>query len=345
MATRSKVDKDPILSVSVPNRVDLAGGTLDIFPLYLLVPGSKTVNAAISVESVVEVRYLSKRRAARIVSANYGISADAPDTHGFAVDGKLGLLSHALRFHEPLRGVEFLFRNEAPVGSGIGASSALLVATLLALDRLAGIRRPWEETARAAMEIEACHLGTLTGRQDHLAALRGGVQGIDFIPGRVVSTRLPPTAPFPKLLAAHGVLADTGKAHHSGATNWRMIRRAIEGDAAVLGKFRKIAAAANEAWAAVSAGDPGAAADAVAAEWAVRKTLAPGITTPAVEKALSSRTLGKLLRGAKLCGAGGGGMLFGILRDPSDRAAAEDSLRSAGFSVLPFHLSAGPRYR
>lgn len=342
---KGKVDREPILSVSVPNRVDLAGGTLDIFPLYLLVPGSKTVNAAISVESVVEVRYLSRRRAARIVSTNYGISADARDTHGFPVDGKLGLLSHALRFHEPLRGVEFLFRNEAPVGSGIGASSALLVATLLALDRLAGIRRPWEETARAAMEIEACHLGTLTGRQDYIAALRGGVLGIDFTPGRVVAERLVPTAPFPKALTAHGILADTGKAHHSGATNWRMIRRAIEGDAAVLRKFGRIAAASKAAWAGVSAGDVGAVADAVSEEWAVRKTLAPGVTTPAVEKALSSRTLKKLLRGAKLCGAGGGGMLFGILRDPSGRPSAEEALRAAGFSVIPFTLSGGPRYR
>ena len=146
------------------------------------------------------------------------------------------------------------------------------------------------------------------------------------------------------MLRDHGFLAHTGIAHHSSDVNWRMIRGAIDGDGKVLRKFRGIAAAAREAWEAVSAADPGGTGAAISAEWAIRKTLAPGVSTAGVEELLSDRRFRRLVSGAKLCGAGGGGMLFGLLRDPDDREAVETLLCGAGMSVLPFRLSGGPRF-
>ena len=57
---------DPAVAVRavVPNRIDLAGGTLDIYPIYLLVPGTRTVNAAIEIASRVEIHPI--RASARI---------------------------------------------------------------------------------------------------------------------------------------------------------------------------------------------------------------------------------------------------------------------------------------
>jgi len=235
-------------------------------------------------------------------------------------------------------------RNEAPVGSGIGASSALLIALMLAAGRLTGTACRRDETARAAMEIEAAHLKSLTGRQDHLAALRGGLLGIRFSPGRVDARRLPPGGQAGTMLRDHAFLAHTGIAHHSSDVNWRMIRGAIDGDGMVLRKFRGIAAAARDAWEAVTAADPRGTGAAIAAEWAIRKTLAPGVSTAGVEKLLAERRFRRLVSGAKLCGAGGGGMLFGLLRDPDDREAVEALLSGTGMSVLPFRLSGGPRF-
>jgi len=329
--------------VTVPNRVDIAGGTLDIYPLYLLIGGAMTVNAAVAVHSEVAVLPF-RRRAARLISDNFGMAVTAADTHGFSPGGKLGLLSRALNHFPAVSGVEIRVRNEAPVGSGIGASSSLLVALMLAAGRLTGIRCRRDETARAAMEIEAAHLGSLTGRQDHLAALRGGLQGIRFLPGRVDARRLPPRGGAGTMLRDHAFLAHTGIAHHSSDMNWRMIRGAIDGDDRVLRKFRGIAAAARDAWEAVSAADPRGTGAAIGAEWAIRKTLAPGVSTPGVEELLSGRRFRRLVSGAKLCGAGGGGMLFGLLRDPDDRGTLEALLAGTGMSILPFRLSAGPRY-
>jgi D-glycero-alpha-D-manno-heptose-7-phosphate kinase len=256
----------------------------------------------------------------------------------------MGLLSRALRHFPAVSGVEIRVRNEAPVGSGIGASSSLLVALMLSAGRLTRTACRRDETAMAAMEIEAAHLKSLAGRQDHLAALRGGLQGIRFSPGRVDVRRLPPGGPAGTMLRDHAFLAYTGIAHRSSDVNWRMIRGAIDGDGMVLRKFRGIAAAARDAWEAVNAADPRGTGAAIAAEWAIRRTLAPGVSTDGVEELLRDRLFRRLVSGAKLCGAGGGGMLFGLLRDPGDREAVVALLSGTGMSVLPFRLSGGPRF-
>lgn len=324
-----------------PNRIDLAGGTLDIYPLYLLVPGSRTVNAAIEVTSRVEIRPV--RGNARIVAEGISRPREAGNTHRFPRGGRFGLIAAALRTYPALTGVEIRFRNEAPVGTGMGASSALLVAAMLAMEGWLGRRAGWEERARRAMEIEAMHLRNLTGRQDHIAALRGGIQGIRFSPGSADVDRVPAGSLAGRRLERHAVLAFTGKSHFSAGVNWRMIRGAIEGNAEVLKKFAGIAGAARDAWEAVASGDMERLGRAVSREWAIRKTIAPGITTRAVESAMAEGVMRRNVAGAKLCGAGGGGTLFCLLRRPEDRGPVESFLRSAGFPVLPVRLSPGPR--
>ena len=329
--------------VVVPNRVDIAGGTLDIYPLYLLIGDAMTVNAAVAVRSEVAVRPF-RRGAARLSSGNFGIAVTAADTHGFSLGGKMGLLSRALRHFPAVSGVEIRVRNEAPVGSGIGASSALLVALMLAAGRLTGTACRRDETAMAAMEIEAAHLKSLTGRQDHLAALRGGLQGIRFSPGRVDARRLPPGGPAGTMLRDHAFLAHTGIAHHSSDVNWRMIRGAIDGDGMVLRKFRGIAAAARDAWEAVVRGGPARHGRRDRRGVGDPQDPRPRRVDGGRGGTLSDRRFRRLVSGAKLCGAGGGGMLFGLLRDPDDREAVEALLSGTGMSVLPFRLSGGPRF-
>ncbi len=343
MPDAERPERAPRIDVAAPNRVDLAGGTLDIFPVYLLVPGSMTVNAAIGVTSVVSIRPV--RRGARLVSDRGVRSVSARDTHSFPTGGPFGLVAAALRRFPPRTGVELRFRNEAPVGSGLGASSALLVATMMAMARCLGKRVGWRETAREATEVEAAHLHALTGSQDHIAALRGGIQGIRYEPGRVEAARIAPGTPRGRALEAHGFLAATGRSHFSAGVNWRMVRRALDGDPGVLRKFRGIAGTARDAWDALSAGEIDRVGRALGREWAIRRTIAPGVSTRAVDELFSTAAFRRRVLGAKLCGAAGGGMVFGLLRDPDMRAPLESLLRRSGFVPRPFLLSRGPRIR
>ena len=62
---------------SAPVRIDLAGGTLDIWPLYLLHPGSVTVNAAIGHRAI--ARVTDRSNGVRIQSIDRGVKETADD--------------------------------------------------------------------------------------------------------------------------------------------------------------------------------------------------------------------------------------------------------------------------
>src|SRR5258708_9679448 len=121
-----------------PTRVDLAGGTLDIWPLYLFHPGAVTVNAAIT-------RYAS----CRIETQAPGderirlVSRDTQREESFASFGelvngkryKLPLLAEITKFFQPQGGFTLTTDSEAPAGAGIGGSRAMAGAICAALDR------------------------------------------------------------------------------------------------------------------------------------------------------------------------------------------------------------------
>jgi D-glycero-alpha-D-manno-heptose-7-phosphate kinase len=64
------------IETSAPTRIDLAGGTIDIWPLYLFHPGALTINAAISVRARARVE---SRADSRIVlrSEDTGVTVEA----------------------------------------------------------------------------------------------------------------------------------------------------------------------------------------------------------------------------------------------------------------------------
>ena len=117
------------IRVTAPNRIDLAGGTTDIYPLCLFMDGGYTVNAGITVNSTVTLR-THDDSSIRIVSQDLVETQEACAADRLSTDGPLGLIARAVKAFPPAKGLEVITRNEAPAGSGLGASSALLVATL-----------------------------------------------------------------------------------------------------------------------------------------------------------------------------------------------------------------------
>ena len=74
----------------------------------------------------------------------------------------------------------------------------------------------------------------------------------------------------------------------------------------------------------------------LSAEWAARKRLAPGVTTPAIDALLDRARAAGALAG-KVCGAGGGGCLVAII-DPARRSEVGAALTAGGAHVLPFTI-------
>ncbi|MDR7519007.1 MAG: hypothetical protein QN131_10815 [Armatimonadota bacterium] len=319
-----------IVEARAPTRIDLAGGTLDIHPLYLLEDDAWTINAAVAIP--VRVRLTPARSGVVVVSRDLGHRVAAESVAHLPTGGPLDLACRALRVAAPHRGLVATLDSSAPPGSGLGASSALLVALLAALDRASRRRRSLADLVALAWRLEAQSLRTLTGRQDYLAAVRGGVNAMRFgVDGDHVEPLLP-AASARRALQERLVVAYTGRPHTSGLTNWGVVRAYLDGVPGTVNRLRHIARVAREMRDALRARDFDALGDLVAQEWAYRRELASGVSTPVIERALAvARRHGGLA--GKACGAGGGGCVLMVVRAGA-KGRCEAGLRAAGFPVL-----------
>src|SRR5277367_2138104 len=131
-----------------PTRVDLAGGTLDIWPLYLFHPGAVTINAAISryARCTIETAQPKDSRI-KLVSLDTDRHESFSNFAALSRAGKyrLPLLAEIVKFFRPEGGFTLTTTSEAPAGAGIGGSSALAVAICAVLDRFTGAGKSKED--------------------------------------------------------------------------------------------------------------------------------------------------------------------------------------------------------
>jgi D-glycero-alpha-D-manno-heptose-7-phosphate kinase len=320
------------IDCSAPTRIDLAGGTYDIWPLYLLHDRAQTINAAISLRAHCS---LTSRRDYRVslTSEDTGETVEAAGPDALGVD-RLPLVARLVR-HFGARGVDVRTRSDSPVGAGIAGSSALNVALTAALAAWTGRPIADEALLTVAMNIEAQVLGVPTGVQDYRPALYGGVSAVEL---DVTGVRRVPLAVEPDVLQARLVVAYTGASRQSGINNWDVMVRRLNGDPAVAAAFDGIRDAALGVREGLERADWAAVARHMGAEWTHRKRLAPGVTTPAID-ALLARAAAAGATAGKVCGAGGGGCLV-CLTEPDRRLQVAAALADGGAKVLACTIDA-----
>src|SRR5256885_5304057 len=228
-----------------PTRVDLAGGTLDIWPIYLFHPGAVTVNAAITryASCRIETQALGDERV-RLVSR------DTQREESFAsfselVKGKrykLPLLAEIVKFFRPQGGFTLTTDSEAPAGAGIGGSSAMAVAICAALDRYTGAGKSKVDWIHISRDAEAIVINVPTGTQDHYPPALGGAPAIEPPPGR--GHRLELRVNLSEL-ERRIVLCYTGKPRKSAINNWNVFRAHINGDKKVFTNLARISEVAQ----------------------------------------------------------------------------------------------------
>src|SRR5205085_7560648 len=123
------------VTVRAPVRADLAGGTLDLWPLYLFHPGARTVNVAISYHAESEVVETGDG-AIEINLTDQQYKKRYESVAELAADPKAALIHRALE-HFHLTGIRITTRTDAPRGSGLGGSSALTITLVRALSEIA----------------------------------------------------------------------------------------------------------------------------------------------------------------------------------------------------------------
>jgi D-glycero-alpha-D-manno-heptose-7-phosphate kinase len=320
-----------LIETSAPTRIDLAGGTIDIWPLYLFHPGAQTLNAAISLRARARVESRSDDRIV-IRSEDTGVTVEASGWRELRDRRELRLLSLLVYFFQT-RGITLTTSSESPAGAGLAGSSALNVAVCGALADWNDRHYDPEALLQIAMNVEAQTIAVPTGLQDYRPALYGGIAALEL---DVDGIHRVPLEVDVRELESRIVLCYTGEPRNSGTNNWEITKKHIDGDRHVFDCFERIRDTASAMRERMMRGDWDGVGAAVAEEWENRKRLAPGVTTPAIE-ALIGRAIAAGANAAKVCGAGGGGCLF-CYGPPSKRAAIAEALAAGGARLLDFTI-------
>jgi D-glycero-alpha-D-manno-heptose-7-phosphate kinase len=325
-----------IIESKAPTRVDFAGGTLDIWPLYLFHPGAVTVNAAISLYAscVIETHAAGDSRIKLV-------SRDIKREESFAsfaalVKAKryrLPLLAEIVKFFQPQGGFTLTTDSEAPAGAGIGGSSAMAVAICAALDRFTGAGKSKVDWIHISRDAEAIVINVPTGTQDHYPPAFGGAAAIELPPGGEHRVELRVNLDE---LERRVMVCYTGKPRQHGINNWEVFKAHIDNKKAVQNNLERISQIAQKMRVALETGNWEETGRLMHDEWTFRRRNLPTISTKTIDRIIDNAQRNGALAG-KVCGAGGGGCVV-LLIEPDARERVERAVLDAGGQLLPMHI-------
>ncbi len=318
------------VSSKAPCRVDLAGATLDIWPLYLFHECPVTVNFAVNRYTGCEITtHAGPKIVLRSKDLNTEETFESLAQLHAAKRYRLPILARLIRYFAPETGLTMESSSEAPAGAGISGSSALMIATATALNKLTGCGYRLEKLREIAQNVEAQVIRVPTGAQDYYPAMYGGISSIALTPAGIVRKALPVEA---NELNQRFVLVYTGAPRNSGINNWEVMKGHIDGNRSIHRNFDRIASIANSMTSALETQDWDGAGRLMREEWSYRRKNIPGITTPLIDQLVTTaRRAGGM--GAKVCGAGGGGCVV-FLVQPDSKSKVSNALKAAGADVL-----------
>jgi D-glycero-alpha-D-manno-heptose-7-phosphate kinase len=324
-----------IIESSAPTRVDLAGGTIDIWPLYLFHPGATTVNFALSLRAHCRIETRDDDRIileSRDLKVRYETSLSRIDELFY--EERLELIAKLVHFFRPTIGFHLIAESEVPAGAGLAGSSALDIACVGALNRLVGNRYSEKKFVIVAANVETTVIKVPAGFQDYYSALYGAVSCVHFRGDGIEREALDVNVDE---LERRIAICYTGEPRLSGINNWEIFKRHIDGDPELFQMFEGIRDSASRMREALLASDWDAMAASMRLAYPNRKQLAPTITTPQMDL-LMEKAMAHGAVGAKVCGAGGGGCIAflcneGRKSDVERALAAEEGARVLDWKV------------
>ena len=215
-------------------------------------------------------------------------------------------------------------RTDIPMRAGLAGSTALIAALVGALTAYRGQSQSPYLLAETTRKIEARVLGIMCGFQDQHMTVFGGLNFMDFAGKEQLEQRddepfatveaLANLVTVPPLLLAH-----TGVQHHSGVVHSSPRQRWLAGETLVRGNYARIAMLARMGKRALIEEDWSALGALMNENHSLVAEL--GGSGPSNEALISAaRSAGAL--GAKLAGAGGGGTILALTREPERVGAA-----------------------
>lgn len=325
-----------IIESSAPTRVDLAGGTIDIPPLFLFHDGAATVNFAISLLAKCRIETRDDDRIV-LESIDRGLSYETSleRINELRNEPRLELLAKLVHFFKPGIGFNMTTESEAPAGAGLAGSSTLNIACIGALNTLVGGRYAAERFIPIAAAVECQVIRVPTGYQDYYSAQYGGPACIHFGVEGMHREALDVDTSF---LESRIAVCYTGEPRNSGTNNWEITKRHIDGDNELFDIFEGIRDGSLRLREAMLAADWDAVGEILRDAHPLRKRLSPHITTPHMDDIIDTALANGAIA-AKVCGAGGGGCIAFFCEDGKRGSVEQAIAQMEGVEVLDWQLN------
>jgi len=327
---------EPIVRSTAPLRISFVGGGTD-FPHYYERHGGAVLSATIDRHAYVTVTPREDREV-RIRSLDLGHLVEYHLDDGPTYDGVMDLAKAAIGRMGVTSGLEMALRSDAPPGSGLGGSSALVTAVVGALAALQDREMTPEAVARLSYAIEREDLGVAGGWQDQYAAAFGGFNLLEFSADGVVVTPVRCSADALAQLRAHLLLCYTGTVRTDLGLIDTQIRLYHEGREETLVGMKHLHEMAYELRGAIEAGDLDALGGLLRQAYENKKRMNPYIADGTPIEALFEVAREAGAAGGKICGAGGGGYLL-LACSPERRTEVRAALEAHRGAFADFAFS------
>lgn len=332
-----------------PTRIDLAGGTIDLWPLYLFLERPTTINLGINLFAETELTETVAQESGRgkVILRSDDQNREQElrwdDLAGARVPPQLELhlklLRHFALSRKPGTDLKIKTQARSPAGAGLGGSSTLSISIVGALASWAqgSPINPLEDGERwidIVRDVETTVIGVPAGVQDYYGAMFGGLQSLHWGAGRHRRESLPEE--LLKEVESRLLLFYSGQSRNSGINNWALFKGFIDKQDDIPARFSKINQATRKLETCLLEHRWVDAADAIGEEWATRKTLAQGISTPEINEAFALAHKIAPESSGKICGAGGGGCFFVYVPQTREKQAVQDAITALGIKALAF---------
>ena len=332
----------PTTRARAPLRLGLAGGGTDLSP-YCDQYGGAVLNCTIARYAHAFISPATDGRV-HFVARDVGVSESFDLAPAASNAARLGIHGGVYRRmmrdfnHGAMLPLTITTYVDAPPGSGLGSSSALVVALVEAFRTLLALPLGPYDVAHLAYEIERIDLRLAGGKQDQYAAAFGGANFIEFLANdRVIVNPLRVPEAFINELEASLVTCFTGVSRRSEQIIEEQQRRMGAVPDAATDSLHRLKQDAIDMKQALLRGNVPAMAAILNRSWIAKKETAAGISTELIEALFKTAMENGALAG-KISGAGGGGFMM-LIVPPEERLTLIAALNAAGGTAGPVHFT------
>ncbi|MEC9282485.1 MAG: galactokinase [Bdellovibrionota bacterium] len=314
-----------------PTRIDLAGGTLDLWPLFNFVNKTPvTLNVAIDIFTYAEI---IEREDSKVLLKSEDMGFERLfDSFEECIEDhtpELKLLRCICREFPTKKGFELYTKSESPVGAGLGGSSSLCISIIKAFLSWQNLKLGVHEIVHLAHNIESRVLNTPTGTQDYYPPLESGILALEYSSRGIGLESLKLDI---KEFNEKSIVVYTGKPHMSGLNNWEVVKKAVAKDKETLSALNDLNDISNSLLNSFREKGFSEIKEHFQREYEARNRLSEVFSSPQI-KELHAMVEKEFSGALKICGAGGGGCVL-LWLEKAQREAAVKRVEEMGFKAL-----------